>query len=237
MNIDLKDSNYNKDTSLSEYDKVSRYYDPIFNIISLGNIPKVKKWILKKINVGDKLLEIGCGSGWLTCQCATKGATVVAIDTSDKMLDLAKKRAKKKSVYDNIQFIKMDFLNQFNPNIIKMIFDKIIFCFFLDIFPDESMVCDLIKNAQYLLKPDGQIIIADELIIENSVVKKMVDFIRRPVFKFLEITTNATYPEIHDYIKLLRKSGFEEIEIKKSLFGYLGVLIASQEGDLCFCSS
>ncbi len=224
---DIKNTTSNKNTSSPEYDNISRYYDLLFNLISLGKIPRVKKWILKKINAGDSVLEIGCGSGWLTCQCAMKGASVVTIDTSDKMLDLAKKRAKKKSVYKNIQFIKMDFLNQFNPKIIKTTFDKIIFCFFLDIFPHDSMVYQLIKNAQYLLKENGQLIIADELQIENPVAKKVITYIRFPVFKFLELSTNTIYPKMHDYIKLLRKSGFEEIDIKKSLFGYLGVLTAN----------
>lgn len=223
----MKDSNNKKYTSLPEYDKVSTYYDLIFNIISLGQIPRTKKWILKKISSGEKILEIGCGSGWLTCQCAIKGATVVAIDTSDRMLDLAKKKSKKKSVYENIQFIKMDFLNQFKPDKIKTVFDKIIFCYFLDIFPSDPMVCKLIKNAQSLLKSNGQIIIADELIVENLVLKKMISIIRIPIFKFLEITTKSTYPKIHDYYKLLKKSGFQQIEIKKSQLGYLGVLVAS----------
>jgi ubiquinone/menaquinone biosynthesis C-methylase UbiE len=229
MNKEPRDINSNNNTSSTEYDNISRYYDPLFNIISLGKIPKVKKWIIEKINTGDQILEIGCGSGWLTCQCAMKGATVVALDTSDKMLDLAKKRAKKKAVYENIQFINMDFQNQFNRSILKTPFDKIIFCFFLDIFTDDRMVFQLIKNVQYLLKDHGQVIIADELIIENPVAQKLVDLIRFPVFKFLELTTGATYPEMHDYIKLLKKSDYEEIDIKKSLFGYLGVLTASQK--------
>jgi len=228
MNIDLKNSACQKNNSSPGYDNISRYYDPLFNIISLGKIPTTKKWILRKINPGDKILEIGCGSGWLTCQCAIRGAQVFAVDISVKMLDLAKKRAKKESVYENIQFIKMDFLNEFNPSIFNTSFDKIIFCFFLDIFPDDSMVYQLIKNAQYLLKTKGQLIVADELEIENPITKKIITIIRFPVFKFLEITTNIAYPKMHNYIKLLRKTGFEEIDIKKSFFGYIGLLTAKQ---------
>ncbi|GAI53525.1 unnamed protein product, partial [marine sediment metagenome] len=142
-----------------------------------------------------------------------------ALDASEPMLDLAKKRAKKEAIYKNIQFVKMDFLNEFHPSIKKKFqiqFDKIIFCFFLDVFPDDSTVYQLIKNAQYLLEDDGQIIIADELVIENPVAKNLITFIRLPVFKFLEKTTNVKYPEMHDYICVLQKFGFEEIEIRKS---------------------
>lgn len=229
MKKELRNIILNNNTTSPQYNKISRYYDSLFNIVSLGKIPKIKKWILEKINAGDQILEIGCGSGWLACQCAMKGAIVTAIDTSNKMLDLAKKRAKKKLVYGNIQFIKMDFLYQFNPKMIKTTFDKIIFCFFLDIFPDNLKVFQLIKNAQYLLKDNGQLIIADELEIENPVAQKVVTFIRFPVFKFLELSTDAAYPKMHNYNSLLKKSGFEEIKTKKSLFGYLGLLTATQK--------
>ena len=63
-------------------------YDVGINILSLGQSNKVKRDIVKSyITVGDRVLDIGCGTGTLLILCAEKGAAVTGFDISPKMLD------------------------------------------------------------------------------------------------------------------------------------------------------
>ena len=223
----VKKSDVDPLLSISEYDTIASKYDLIFNILSSGQIQKTKKLALEKIEPDEDILEVGCGTGWLSCQCAKKGAKVVAVDISKTMLELAKERAKISLVDENIQFMKLDFLNEGLPNIKKRLsirFDKVIFCYILDIFPEEVTVCRLIKNAKELLKNDGEIIIIDELVPNNPVAKKVANLFRFPVFKYLEKTTNMKYHRMHDFIYLLHKLGFEDINVERMSMGYLGIL-------------
>lgn len=49
----------------------------------------VKVLALKK---GEKILDVGCGTGDLACQMADAGAKVVGIDSSEKMIAKAKEK-------------------------------------------------------------------------------------------------------------------------------------------------
>jgi ubiquinone/menaquinone biosynthesis C-methylase UbiE len=55
---------------------------------------------------GKKVLEFGCGSGWLTIYLAQPGAHVFAFDISEESLKVAAKYAAKHGVVDRISFRK-----------------------------------------------------------------------------------------------------------------------------------
>ncbi len=41
---------------------------------------------------GRRVLDVGCGSGWLTSELVARGASVVGIDGSERLLEQARKR-------------------------------------------------------------------------------------------------------------------------------------------------
>lgn len=58
---------------------------------------------------GEKVLDIGCGTGNFSIKLAEKGAEVVGIDVSEPMLAKARKKAENKNL--NIKFYKKDVTN------------------------------------------------------------------------------------------------------------------------------
>lgn len=64
----------------------------------------------KNVN-GKKVLDIGCGSGRLSVELAKRGAYVVGIDFSPKMLNMASLAAKKQGLEDKCTFIQNNFVN------------------------------------------------------------------------------------------------------------------------------
>ena len=55
---------------------------------------------------GKKVLEIGCGIGTDTINFARNGATVTAVDLSDKSLEIARQRADVFGLQDRIRFVR-----------------------------------------------------------------------------------------------------------------------------------
>lgn len=77
-----------------EVEKRKFFVEP--HLVTFADFPSVK---------GKKVLEIGCGIGTATIQFARAGASkVVAVDLSEKSLELAKKRAEIYGFSDIIQF-------------------------------------------------------------------------------------------------------------------------------------
>lgn len=62
--------------------------------------------ILKHINSGERVLEIGCGEGLLAIMMAKKGAMITATDISEKNLVVARELAKTEGV--KIDFLLVD---------------------------------------------------------------------------------------------------------------------------------
>lgn len=70
---------------------------------------------LFKVKPSQHILDVGCGTGNFSIKLAKKGAVVVGVDTSRKMLAQARKKAKQKKL--NIEFKEMDCLNlEFQDN-------------------------------------------------------------------------------------------------------------------------
>lgn len=57
---------------------------------------------------GKRILDAGCGTGSLAIEAARRGASVVAIDLSPTLVDLARTRCSEESSSDNIEFLVGD---------------------------------------------------------------------------------------------------------------------------------
>ena len=88
------------------FDKISNYYDFMNNVMSFGMHKIIKKQCVKMLDVPNKarVLDLCCGTGdtaWLI-KNIYKRSNVIGIDTSDKMLSIARKKCK------YVEFYNMD---------------------------------------------------------------------------------------------------------------------------------
>ena len=67
----------------------------------------LEKALPKKLE-GKKVLEVGCGSGFLSIEAALRGAEVTAIDINENALDATERLAVLKGVQDKIHLIESD---------------------------------------------------------------------------------------------------------------------------------
>jgi SAM-dependent methyltransferase len=58
---------------------------------------------------GRRILEVGCGTGHLAVEMARRGASVVALDLSPTMIDLARRHAEASGVSDRLELEVADF--------------------------------------------------------------------------------------------------------------------------------
>ena len=92
--------------------KVKAFFDNTDNYLKNNSNISLRKRIIKTL-IGDKkgnrILDVGCGDGELSKDYIFNN-NVDFLDISNNMLDIIKKKIKKKRI-DNIKFIQGDFLN------------------------------------------------------------------------------------------------------------------------------
>jgi ubiquinone/menaquinone biosynthesis C-methylase UbiE len=164
---------------------------------------------ISNIKKNDTVLEIGCGTGFLTQKIEKEGAIITAIDQSEGMLLRAKKSV------PNVKFIQCD--------ILKYKDDKRYNYIFLFFILHELNVTDritLLKMAKNLLTKNGEIILCDYSIPEKGIMKiifpkliklwepqNTVDFLKNGLYSEIKNNNLTIYFEVklhHGRVKLMK---------------------------------
>lgn len=137
-------------------------------------------FLLKQLpSRGKTVLDIGCGTGEFSRLLAKRFDTVVAIDLSPNMIEVAKQRSQQ---FININFQVADILQWKFP---VAQFDAIASIATLHHLPLEN----LLPNLKAALKPGGKLVILDLLAHENW-RDQLSDFMAVPLNWLLQILRN-----------------------------------------------
>jgi len=82
------------------FDAVAARYDQTFTSSIIGRAQRAAVWkeLTKAFHPGDRVLEIGCGTGVDACYLAERGVEVLACDPSPQMVDVAAERIRQYSL-------------------------------------------------------------------------------------------------------------------------------------------
>ena len=129
-----------------EYKEFAKYYDKFYQN---KNYEKEVDFLMHFINAGDKIIDIGCGTGIHASLISKKGFDIDALDLNKEMLDIAKKRLNSSLYLQNV----------LNINIDKQ-YDIIISMFaVINHLKDTSELKKCLSNMKKILKYNGTIII------------------------------------------------------------------------------
>lgn len=202
-------------------------YDAGIKILSLGQIKKIQGEIVENyIAGGDKVLEIGCGTGTLAILCAEKGASVVGFDISPQMLSIANKKIRERNLTDRIQLEEMGAIEMdkaFNSDT----FDKIVSTLvFSEFYSDEQKY--VLREAHRVLKHGGLIIIADE-VRPNSLAKRISQLlVRIPLMVITYILTQASTKALKGIESAITSAGFQIVHQERTLLDSFGLYVAKK---------
>ncbi len=81
-------------TYRAPFDAVALRYDETFTSSRIGQAQRAAVWseLTKAFNPGDRILEIGCGTGFDACFLGKHGVRVVASDSSSEMIAVTTRR-------------------------------------------------------------------------------------------------------------------------------------------------
>ncbi|HJS30295.1 MAG TPA: methyltransferase domain-containing protein, partial [Anaerolineales bacterium] len=102
--------NDSQPTTIAPFDKIAPVYNRDFSETSLGRSLRAATWdyLRKAFSPGDRVLDMGCGTGVDACMLARRGTLVTAIDQSQAMLDVTGRLAELEGVADSVLTRKID---------------------------------------------------------------------------------------------------------------------------------
>ena len=201
-------------------EKKAEKYDKGIKYLTLGRLPKIKKYISDTfINKDDTILDIGMGTGTFAILCAKKGAKVTGIDFSVKMLEVAKKNIEKEKLTERIQIIKMPVI-ELDERFSDLSFDIVIAILsFSEFYNDEQDFC--LKQINRILKDDGEFVLVDEVKPEKLWKKLAYFFVRIPLVIITYFKAQITTKPLKNIEEKLRAHNFSLIEEKYYLLDTL----------------
>ncbi len=113
------------------------------------------------IKPGERILDLGCGTGFATAKIAEKvgspaanpNASVIGVDISQGMLDQAKSRLEKEKLLDRATLLNCNALQlPFASNT----FDGVLLSFVVELFDNEQIPA-LLAEVLRVLKPNGRV--------------------------------------------------------------------------------
>lgn len=169
----------------SSHDFVSRYGEGILGYLN----PQP----------GERILDLGCGTGDLTKSIADAGAAVIGVDSSSEMISRAREK-----------FSEIDFrISDARDLKLNIIFDAIFSNAVLHWIPDQDKIAQQMFTH---LRPGGRIAVEFGGKGNNEVMLAAL----RSVFEERGYKTNASinfwfYPSIAEYSAILERHGFRVV--------------------------
>ncbi|MBV9427096.1 MAG: methyltransferase domain-containing protein [Bradyrhizobiaceae bacterium] len=172
-------------------------YDWAVTVMTGGRLDQIKNRIAEEVQPGDRVLDIGCGTGTLAVRCLRRGAQVTGLDSSKYMVEQAVKHARAAGVAERLHVVQ-DSVTQLRKHFSEGSFDVIVSTMVLGEFPREYLNY-VMRDCRALLRPGGRLIIADEVLPDRIVPRVLYALglallwipnfllLRRPLFPITDL--------------------------------------------------
>ncbi len=201
-------------------------YDRGIQLLTLGRLRPLKEHIARVyVREGMRVLEIGCGTGTLTQMMAGRGAQVTAIDVSPAMLAEAEARLEPEIEARRVTLHRMDatlITERFPAASFDLIVSTLVFS---ELPPEERRY--VLDACARLLKPEGRLLIADEVIPAGFLARLLYTLVRLPLALLTFLLTRTTTHALRDFGSAVRESGYTVATPRIALGGSLVLYEAS----------
>jgi ubiquinone/menaquinone biosynthesis C-methylase UbiE len=191
-------------------------YDSGIRMLSCGRIDEIYARIAALVaGPGERIFDIGCGTGGVSLACAARGAAVTGIDTNAGMLEVA--RNKRVPAAGSVVFLELG-AAEIEDRFAARSFDAVVSC--LAMSEMSSAEQDYALRAAYAcLVPRGMIVIADETVPQSSLSRPAYWLRRLPIATAAHLLTQTTTRPVRDLCQRVRAAGFSSVEAERMWSG------------------
>ena len=181
-----------------------RRYNEGIRILTLGKLESAYDRLTSHIEEGQRVLDLGCGTGALTLRAAMKGAKVKGIDINPQMLDIARGKIVEANLASKVEVCEMG-VGELGAER-RESYDVVMGGLCLSELTEDELTYAL-RQVKEILKPAGLLLIADE-VRPKSISKLMLNWlIRLPLVVFTYLITQATTKPVMDLPEKIQGAG------------------------------
>ena len=203
-------------------------YDLGMRLLTFGGVERAYDRLAAHVDAGQRVLDVGCGTGALALRMARRGAHVKAIDVSAPMLELAARRAREAGLGDRIAFAEMGVaeLDREAAGSYDVVTSGLCFS---ELSDDE--LAYTLRQALRILAPAGLLLVADEAAPRSRVARMLRGLIRAPLSALTWLVTQQTTHAISGLADRVASAGFEVASSRRSGLGDFAEIVARSPAD------
>jgi demethylmenaquinone methyltransferase/2-methoxy-6-polyprenyl-1,4-benzoquinol methylase len=203
-------------------------YDRGMRLLMLGRLTRVHGDIAERLNDGDQVLDLGCGTGALVAKLAHRGICVTGIDISPPMLSLACQRVCEEGLEDQVELQEMgavDLDTAFTDGCFDVVVSSLVFS---ELSDDE--ISYTLAECHRILRSGGQLLIADEIMPDSTLGRVGSFLFRLPFAVAAFVLTQNTTHRVAGLERRIERAGFRIVDTRRYLADTLQLIIAEKVG-------
>lgn len=201
-------------------------YDRGMRLLTLGRLERVHRDIVAWLDEGDRVLDLGCGTGALVTALAHKGACVTGIDISPPMLYLAWQRVRREGLEDRVVLKDMgavDLDSAFPEGCFDAVVSTLVFS---ELSEDE--IAYTLAECRRVLRGGGRLLVADEVMPDSALGRVGTFLFRLPFAVAAFVLTQNTTHRVARLDRRIAQAGFRILDTRRYLAGTLRLFVAEK---------
>jgi len=202
-------------------------YDRGIRWLSGGHIEALWRRIAERVaGPGQRVLDVGCGTGGLSLACAALGASVVGLDRNAEMLEVARAKGVPGEAGGQVEWVELG-AAEIEDRFEEASFDAVVSSLVLsEMSPEEARY--VLRVARSRLRPGGWLVIADEVRPPGRTARAWQRLHRLPLVVLTWLLTQTSTRALDDLAGLVRDAGFVGVVEERPWSGELAMVEATR---------
>jgi len=200
-----------------------RRYELGIRLLTFGRVGRAYDRLASHIKPGQRVLDLGCGTGALSIRAAQRGAKVKGIDVNPEMLAIARKHVQEAQLEEDVELVETG-VAELDAETAES-YDAVISGLCFSELSDDELTFTL-EHVARILRPGGLLLVADEVKPLRFQARVLHSLVRAPLAVLTYLITQQTTRALRGLPDRLAAVGLPLLSVTSSALGSFGEFVA-----------